>query len=140
VTSRSIREEESGAGQDLHSKLIVLLPEILVKTRGHKRETLATLLAHNDEPEVLQICTEVIRRARQVEHDTPVAPLSEADKLVVLSNDLTSAAREVEREGRLVRTQVVDVEDEFLREVLGIAPHNPAHTGVNKTVLMPVLS
>jgi hypothetical protein len=46
-------------------------------------------------------------------HDAAVARLAQADQLVVLSDDLASAAGEVQREGGLVGAEVVDVEDEF---------------------------
>jgi len=46
-------------------------------------------------------------------HDAAVAGLAQADQLVVLSDDLASAAGEVQREGGLVGAEVVDVEDEF---------------------------
>ena len=39
-------------------------------------------------------------------------------------------------ERRLVSTEVVDVEDELLGKVLGVAPYNPADTGVDKSVLV----
>jgi hypothetical protein len=40
------------------------------------------------------------------------------DELVVLSDDVGGALGEVEGEGRLFGAEVVDVEDEFFREVL----------------------
>jgi uncharacterized protein YfcZ (UPF0381/DUF406 family) len=113
-----------------------MLPKILVQACGNQRQSLAALLAHDNESEVLQVRTQVVGRARQVEHDAPVSALSEADKLVVLSDDLAGAAREVEGKGCLVRAEVVDVEDEFLREVLGIAPDDPAYAWVDQAVLV----
>ena len=56
---------------------------------------------------------EVVGGAGEVLHDAAVAGLAETDQLVVLGDDLTSASREVQREGRLVGAEVVDVEDEF---------------------------
>ena len=56
---------------------------------------------------------EVVGGTSEVDHDAAVAGLAETDQLVVLGDDLTSASREVQREGRLVGAEVVDVEDEF---------------------------
>lgn len=61
--------------------------------------------------------------------------LAETDELVVLSHDLGSTLGEVEGEGGLVSTEVVDVEDKVLGEVLGSSPEDPTDTGVDETVL-----
>jgi hypothetical protein len=63
--------------------------------------------------------------------------LSEADELVVLSNDLGCALGEIEGEGGLVSTEIVDIEDEFFGEVFGCTPDDPAYTWVDEAV--PVL-
>ena len=60
--------------------------------------------------------------AREVEHDAAVAFLAETDELVVLSNDLTSATREVQRKGSLVGSKVVDVEDELWGMLASLMP------------------
>lgn len=73
---------------------------------------------------------------REVGHDAAVSPLSEADELVVLRDDLAGALAEVERERGLVGAEVVDVEDELFGEVLWVAPHHPADTGVHKPVFV----
>jgi hypothetical protein len=59
-----------------------------------------------------------------------------ADELVVLRDDLAGALGEVERERGLVGAEVVDVEDEFLRQVLLAAPDAPADAGVDEAVLV----
>jgi hypothetical protein len=102
-----------------------------VEAEGHQRQAVAAALAHDQEAERLELVGDVVGRARQVEHDGAVAALAEADHLVVLPDDLRRALGEVEREAGLVRAEVVDVEDEFLREELGRAPHDPADTGVD---------
>jgi hypothetical protein len=56
--------------------------------------------------------------------------------LVILSDDLGSTTGEVEGKRRLISTEIVDVEDELLRQVLGVTPHDPADTGINETVLV----
>jgi hypothetical protein len=63
--------------------------------------------------------------------------LSEADELVVLTNDLGGALGEIEREGGLVSTEVVDIEDEFFGEEFGCTPDDPAYSWVDEAV--PVL-
>jgi translation initiation factor 6 (eIF-6) len=49
---------------------------------------------------------------------------------------LGGTAAEVEGEGGLVGAKVVDVEDEFLREVFGVTPDNPADSRVDETIFM----
>jgi hypothetical protein len=64
--------------------------------------------------------------------------LAETDELIVLANDLGSTLGEIEGKGCLVGSEVVDVEDEFLRKVFWGSPDNPADTGVDETVSGPV--
>jgi hypothetical protein len=47
---------------------------------------------------------------------------AEAKKIVIGTDDLPAGPREVEIEGRHLSAEVVDVEDQFLRKVLGLAP------------------
>jgi hypothetical protein len=121
---------------NVHSKLIIHLAQILIDPRRHKRKSLSAALAHNHETQVLEVRRQVVGGAREVEHNTPVAPLAEADELVVLADDLGCAAREVKGKGGLVGAEVVDVEDEFLRKVFGVAPDDPADAGVDEAVLV----
>lgn len=65
-----------------------------------------------------------------------VAVSTEADELVILADDLACAFGEVEGEGRLIGTKIVDIEDEFLGKILGSPPDNPADAGVNKAILL----
>ncbi len=51
-----------------------------------------------------------------------------------MADDLGGAFGEVEGEGGLVGTEVVDVEDEFFREEFRAAPDDPAYAGVDETV------
>lgn len=75
-------------------------------------------------------------RTRGTNHDGAVAVLAQPDQLVVLANDLARALGKVERERGLVGAEVVDVEDKLLWKVLGAAPHNPTHAGVDEAVLV----
>jgi len=63
--------------------------------------------------------------------------LSEADQLVILTDDLGGAFGEVEGEGGLVSAEVVDVEHKLFGEEFGGSPDDPAYTGVDEAV--PVL-
>jgi hypothetical protein len=130
VSVQRVRDDDTTV-VDLHSELIILLSEIFVDPRSNERQTLSASLAHNHKAHFLQIRAQVVRRARQIQHNTSVSTLTQTNELVVLSDDLTRATTEVKRERRLVGAQVVDVEDEFLRQVFGVAPHNPADTGVD---------
>jgi len=86
---------------------------VWVQAEGDEREARAVRFGHQDETHLLHGRAEVVGGARQVEHDGAVALLAQADHLVVLADDLAGATGEIEREGRLVRAEVVDVEDQF---------------------------
>lgn len=110
-----------------------------LEAEGHERKALAAALGHDDEAVGLEHAGEVVGGAGEVAHDGLVASLAEADELVVLADDLRRALGEVEGEGRLLGAEVVDVEDEVLREVFVGAPDDPANAGVDEAVLLVLL-
>ena len=57
--------------------------------------------------------------------------LPKTDHLVILTNDLRGAFGEVEGEGGLISTEVVNVEDELFGEVFRGTPDDPANAGVD---------
>lgn len=61
--------------------------------------------------------------------------LAETDHLVILADYLGCTLREIEGEGGLICTEVVDVEHEFLGEVFGRAPDHPTNARVNLDAL-----
>ncbi len=105
------------------------------QAEGDQGETFAGLLGHDNVAKGLEGVGQVVRGAGEVVHDGAVALLAQPDQLVVLADDLAGSLGEVESEGRLVGTEVVDVEDELLGEILGGAPDDPADAGVDETVL-----
>ncbi len=118
--------------------VVVLLVAVAVaagQAEGDQGETLAGLLGHDDVAQGLERVGQVVGGAGEVAHDGAVALLAQADQLVVLADDLAGSLGEVESEGRLVGTEVVDVEDELLGEILGGAPDDPADAGVDETIL-----
>jgi hypothetical protein len=115
-------------------ELVVVLVELLVQAEGDERQASAALLRHDDEFELLEGVGQVVGGAGEVGHDGAVAVLAQADQLVVLADDLGGTLGEVEGEGRLVGSEVVDVEDELLGEVFGGSPDDPANTGVDEAV------
>jgi len=117
-------------------ELIKLVAVIWVETEGNQRETIATSLRHELEAHLLNRGSQIVSGFGQVEHDGAVAVLAQADQLVVLAQDLGSTTREVESKRSLISTEVVDVEDELGRQVLGVTPDAPTNTGVDKTVLV----
>jgi hypothetical protein len=64
--------------------------------------------------------------------------LAKTNELIVLTDDLGCALREVEGERSLVGTKVVDVEDKLLWEKLRLSPDDPAYTGVDKPIPVPL--
>src|SRR6202040_4134790 len=69
--------------------------------------------------------------------DSPVAFETESQKIVVLADDLTGWARKIQRESRHIAAQVVDVENQFFRQIGVIAPYHPAHTERSQAELVP---
>jgi hypothetical protein len=112
-------------------KLIVHVLLIGIESECHEWQATATALGHDDEAQCTKASGEVISGAGEIEHDGAIATLAETDHLVVLAYYLRSALGEVQGEGRLVRTEVVNVEDEFLGEEFGGAPDDPANSGID---------
>ena len=117
-------------------ELVELVAVIGVKTEGNQRETITTSLRHQLEAHLLNRGSQIVCGLGQVEHDSAVAVLAQADQLVVLAQNLGSTTREIESKGSLVSTKVVDVEDQLSRQVLGVTPDAPTDTGVDQTVLV----
>lgn len=61
---------------------------------------------------------------------------SETDEVVILAYDADRAPREVEIESRLIASQVVQVEDKLLGQVLLLAEDYPSYTWKHETVLV----
>ena len=112
-------------------KFIEVVFVLGIQPKGHKRQPLTTFLAHDQEPEVLEGGSKVVRCTGKVEHDGAIAVLAKTNHLVVLTNNLGGAFGEVEGERGLVGTKVVDVEDEFCRKVFRRPPDDPTDTGVD---------
>lgn len=55
---------------------------------------------------------------------------SEANQLVILTDNLGCAFGKVQGKGGLVGSEVIDVEDEFFREEFCRAPNTPAHARI----------
>jgi hypothetical protein len=94
-----------------HGEFVVMLVVFGIKAECNEREAFAVLLGHDDETQLVQRISKVIGGPSEVGHDGAVAMLAETDQLIVLANDLGSALGEVEREGGLVRAEVIDVKD-----------------------------
>src|SRR5215218_3245789 len=66
--------------------------------------------------------------------DAAVAVEAKPEKVVVLRDHLRARPREVERERRHIVAEVVDPEDQALRQSLAVTPDDPAHAGVDEPV------
>lgn len=139
MRSHRIRRHDPSALTQLmrNCKLIIPLPQLRIETERHEWQTTALAIAHYQETHIFEGGGEHVGHAGEVEHDGAVSVFAEADELVVLADDLGGALGEVEGEGSLVGTEVVDVEDEFLGEELGVTPDDPADAGVDEAVLVP---
>lgn len=89
------------------------------KTECDNGKTVSTAIAHDCEAHLFELRGEVIRCVGEVAHDGLVTPSTETNHLVILGDDVGSGLGEVQREIQLVRSEVVDVEDELFGEVLG---------------------
>lgn len=137
VRRHRVRRHDPPADAELmgQGELVVVAVLLGRQAEGDEREALAGLLGHEDEAEGLEGVGEVVGGAREVAHDGAVPLLAESDELVVLANDLAGTLAEVQGERSLVSAEVVNVEYELLRKVLGTPPDNPADTGVDEAVL-----
>lgn len=61
---------------------------------------------------------------------------TEADQLIILTDNLGGAFRKIESERRLVSPEVIDIKNELLGKVLWGSPDNPADARIDKTVLV----
>lgn len=138
VRSHGVSRDDPAALSELvcDGELVELVAVIRVETEGNQRKAVATSLRHELEAHLLNRGSQIVCGSGEVEHDGAVAVLTQTDQLVVLAQNLGSSTREVESKGSLVSTEVVDVEDQLGRQVLGIAPDAPANTGVDETILV----
>src|SRR5215211_2699178 len=88
-------------------------------------------------PELLDLPRQPRGDVAGVSLDVPVALEAEPQEVVVLRDHLGARPREVERERRHVVAEVVDPEDQVLRQSLAVTPDDPAHAGVDEPVLVP---
>lgn len=100
VGSHGVSRDDPTAGTQLvcESKLIPFSVLIGLEAPRNERKSLARLLGHDDKVHGLERVGEVVGGPGQVAHDGAVSPLSEANQLVVLANNLTGALGEVEGE------------------------------------------
>src|SRR5262245_38481007 len=90
-----------------------------------------------ERPELLYLTRQPGGYVAPVLLDSPVALETEPQEVVVLRDDLGSRTREVQRERRHVVAEVVDPENQILGQRLAVAPHDPAHAGVDEPELVP---
>src|SRR5262249_31979345 len=69
--------------------------------------------------------------------DLPVALEAQAQEVVVAGDDLPGRPGKVDLEDRHVAAQVVDVEDQVVRQFGGVAPDDPAHPEGSQPALVP---
>ena len=69
--------------------------------------------------------------------DGAISGLAQPDEVVILGDDLARRPREVDGQGGHGAAQVIDVEDQIGIEILKLAPDDPAHAGIDQTILMP---
>jgi hypothetical protein len=77
----------------------------------------------------------VISGTGEITHDGLVATPTKADELIVLPDYLGRPLGEIEGNGRLISAEVVDIEDQLLRQVFRRPPDDPAYTGVDEAIL-----
>src|ERR1700677_5185886 len=60
--------------------------------------------------------------------DFPVAFKPKPEKVVVLANNLPGRTRKIQRKSRHIAAQIIDMEDQLVGQVRGVAPYHPTHT------------
>ena len=113
---------------------------ILLQSPGDERETISATVGEDLEQvavvDLLDFVGESIGDFRQRGHNSSIATLPESEELVVLSDDLRSTFAEVESDARLRRTEVIEREDDFVREMFLSSPDAPSDTGVDESIFV----
>ncbi len=73
---------------------------------------------------------------RQRLHHLGIAVAPQPQEVVVLAHHLVTGTGEVQGEGRHVAAEVVDPENQILRQVLGPAPHDKPDAGIGQPILV----
>lgn len=69
-------------------------------------------------------------------HYFSITTETQADQVIILANDLHSRTREVQGEGLLGATEVVQLEDEVFRQIRTITPNGPSKPCINQAKFM----
>ena len=93
---------------------------------GDSGQAAVTVIDHLERPELRQLGTEPLRGIRTGLLDGRVAFAAQAQEVVVLRDDLATGAGEVQREGRHVAAEIVDVEDQLFGQVFLRGPDRPS--------------
>src|SRR5208282_470357 len=88
-------------------------------------------------PHVADLSRQILGRVVTAVLNFPVAFKTQPEKIVVLADDLTGRTREVQRKGRHIAAQIVDMEDQIFRQVRVVAPHHPADAERSQAKLVP---
>lgn len=114
-----------------NSEFIVKGSPVLVKAESNQRQTLAASFTHYNKTEFLKLSSQVVSGASEVNHNSTVTMLAQADHLIVLANNLGCSLGEVKSETSLLSTKVVDVEDKLLGQEFRGSPNDPTNTRVD---------
>lgn len=100
VGSHGVSGDNPSSGAEVRgeSKLVVVAVFVVREAESNERQTLTSLLGHDEESLLLEDAAEVVGGAGEVAHDGAVAVLAETDELVVLADDLRGTLGEVEGE------------------------------------------
>src|SRR5210317_285092 len=95
---------------------------------AHRRDTAAAVVDNLEDAELLDFVGEILGRVVAGLVDLAVSFNTQAQEIVILGNDLSAGAGEVQGEGRHVAAQVVDPEDQVVGQVFLVAEDAPADT------------
>lgn len=138
----------------LYTYLIIQL--LLLETECDEGNTFTAFLAQDGKfASVFQFLGQVVSSLDKVLHDVSESNFTKSNQDIVLCNDVGSSFTKVEGERclrftcvsrimsnvycyqtYLVRTEIVDVENQILRQVLFASPQGPADTRVSETILV----
>ena len=114
-----------------NGEFVIVMLVFRVQAECNKWQSGTTLLAHQQEPELLKVSRQIVGSTGEIEHYGAITMLSKSNHLIVLSNDLRRTFGEIQGKRSLIRTEVVDIEHKFLGQVFGRAPYNPSYARID---------
>src|ERR1700722_7617060 len=86
------------------------------------RDAADSVIDDLERAEFSNLTREILSDCRALRLNFAITLLAEAQKIVVLADNFSSGPRKVERKGRHISAEIVDVEDQLFRQIVLLAP------------------